>query len=87
MPIDERTEMVLATIEGGAIPVFTPKGANTLHLRGAPIGEVIDHILILLDRKIPSVVSWFEWLKRSDDAEAVTSPAGIRIWLTQRGYI
>lgn len=88
MPIAERIAMVEAVVEGGSIPVWTPAGANTLYLRGAPIGEVIDCLLVLLeDRKVPSVIEWFAWLKSYAGGERLVAEHGIRGWLTQRGYI
>lgn len=88
MPIAERIDMVDAVIGGGSIPVWTPAGANTLYLRGAPIGEVVDCILALVeDQKIPSVIDWLDDLTQQPGDARIVRELGIRGWFLQRGYI
>jgi len=82
MPIHERVEMVADIIKSGAIPLYTAVGANTLYLRGAPIHEVIDCIIILLlNDKDPQILKWFEDLQSSYSSRLLVLELGWRGWL------
>lgn len=82
MPIEERVEMVSGVIKSGAIPLFTTVGGNALHLRGAPINEVVDCIMILLlTKEDSSILKWFDGLQYTHSRRLMVLELGARGWL------